>query len=553
MTVDEPRTGETRDDEVRDDETRDDETRDGADPGAPGRSPRALIAGLIGAVLLVLLVLGPARAPRRDGDAATSAREAAVALPPTGTRSSAWVCAGVPAADDLARRLVLANLGTSAAPVEVTALLGVTSSVAGRVSLTTSGDGERTVTVTPSEGTPARFTASSRARLAVESGQTVAVGDRLFDDERRSERSVGARSVERIDVGEFTRSTTAALLVQPFASDVVVEQEVTSADDVSLSPCATDAAPNWAFATGVTVRGAQQHLAIVNPFPADAVVDVDLITASSRKRLEALEVRRRSQLLVKVDEVEGVLRERALGVLVRARVGRVVAQQAARFDDVRDGTGVELTLGVPTPSTDWVFPAGDGDRDVSRLVTILNPGDLDTTVDVTAAAGSAVEPRQVEVAAGAIATVDVGELVPGAGRYLVAVQSDNAGGVVVGDADVWRLGPNASGIVAAHAVDRPARRWVFAALGTEAGSRPALVAAVSGSSSATVTVRLVGDGQVTTTDPQTVAPGLPVALELPRGLAAGTAVEVRSSVPISVERVITTGTGFTRSPGIPAR
>ena len=48
-------------------------------------------------------------------------------------------------------------------------------------------------------------------------------------------------------------------------------------DDVAIEPCARDRT-DWYFASGTTVRGTQQDLALFNPFGDDAIVDVAFLT-----------------------------------------------------------------------------------------------------------------------------------------------------------------------------------------------------------------------------------------------------------------------------------
>ncbi len=66
------------------------------------------------------------------------------------------------------------------------------------------------------------------------------------------------------------------VLVEVTGSPTVVTHSIIGNGEAAIGPCARDAAPEWHFAAGTTVRGASLWLALFNPFADDAIVDIAL-------------------------------------------------------------------------------------------------------------------------------------------------------------------------------------------------------------------------------------------------------------------------------------
>src|SRR5207253_6438589 len=86
-----------------------------------------------------------------------------------------------------------------------------------------------------------------------------------------------SRTVARL--ADVVAAPYAAALVELDGGDVVVEQQIRGALGISTAPCASAASEKWYLAEGSTAReGANPEdrmlLALYNPFPEDAIVDL---------------------------------------------------------------------------------------------------------------------------------------------------------------------------------------------------------------------------------------------------------------------------------------
>ena len=68
------------------------------------------------------------------------------------------------------------------------------------------------------------------------------------------------------------------MVVEVFGGQAVVEHEVRSRNDFAVGPCAREPSRHWFFADGTTERGAEEWLALFNPFGDNAIVDVSFLT-----------------------------------------------------------------------------------------------------------------------------------------------------------------------------------------------------------------------------------------------------------------------------------
>ena len=69
-----------------------------------------------------------------------------------------------------------------------------------------------------------------------------------------------------------------AALVEVRGGGVSVDREVTGPNGYDAGPCASSSSDHWYFAAGNTLRGANEYLALFNPYPDDASVDMTFVT-----------------------------------------------------------------------------------------------------------------------------------------------------------------------------------------------------------------------------------------------------------------------------------
>lgn len=288
------------------------------------------------------------RARRRPGAAATAGATLARLIPvgpPADALGSAWFCAGGSTNEDgpAAHTVVVANFGDAVARGRISAFTA------------TGPDGTRALDVAP------RTTVRVPVRELLESGADWA-----------------AAEVE-VDSGQ-----------------VAVEHEVVGEHGRDVAPCATDGSTRWYFPSGATTRDARLVLAVYNPFPDPAAVDVAFATEDGPRLPRAFQgvpVPARSVTTLDVTDVVTV--RAVLATTVRARIGRVVVDRVQTYDGRGASTtdeeaedeayrrrGLTITAGVPTARPVWWFPAGAKSRGVHERVTVFNPGSATAEVEI---------------------------------------------------------------------------------------------------------------------------------------------------------------------------
>jgi hypothetical protein len=483
---------------------------------APFGSPRRVttIVAIV-AVLGAALVAGSAS---RDPAADAALPDEAVEQPPSGVRSSAWFCpGGIPGDGGPAGETVyVTNLSARDASVKVTAL--------------------------------------SRSRAPV--GRQV---------------GVAARSTVAVPVADISAAPDAALVLEPFADGLVVEQALGAPgrDDLAMGPCATESSPTWYFAAGSTASGSEQWLSLLNPYATDAVVDITLVTDEGRRQPDALRglpVLARSRVSVRVNDHAD--RRQWVAVVVESRDGaRVVAQQTVVHNDVGGRIGVSSTLGAPAPATRFTFATGARREGSARTLFVLNPGPVPVPVDVQLAAAGTT-PMTITVPAGSLEVLNMNALVPVGTTYSVVVQSaadfDRAGassregGIVVEDWENFRVeeGPRSFfGVAGGIGGLDPATEWSFARSRLSAEVRGSLMVYNPGESATEVRVTFVGGGTVETPDDAVfeVQGASRGTLRLDSIFEEDAGLIVTSDQPVYVERFLARGEAATRAAGIPTR
>ena len=204
--------------------------------------------------------------------------------------------------------------------------------------------------------------------------QTGDPGQKAFD--------VGPSSGLPIVLRDIVASPWTAALVEVEGAGVVVEQSVSLPNEFDTSPCAPAASPTWYFASGSTARDATMTVALMNPFPDDAIVDMAFATGEGRRvpgYFEGLVVRGGSVLAVDIGS--HVRRQDVVSTEVKARSGRVVASQLL-LRSAPGVFGVSLTLGAPRLGKEWVFPDGLAHDGVVERFEFFNPTEQEARVDI---------------------------------------------------------------------------------------------------------------------------------------------------------------------------
>ncbi len=201
-----------------------------------------------------------------------------------------------------------------------------------------------------------------------------------------------------------------SVAVEVDGGGVLVEKVASGPTGVARNTCASSASPDWVITTGATVPGARLQLVVFNPFPDEAVIDVEFVSEIGQRtpeELAALHVPARSSRVIEAGD--HVAAAETISTFVRARSGRVVVEGIQSFDGFEDPSGLSVVAGAPTTAETWTFPGVSPAIGPARLV-VINPTAERIRADVDVLPSGAereVEPLELTLRPGQQATVDL--------------------------------------------------------------------------------------------------------------------------------------------------
>lgn len=209
-------------------------------------------------------------------------------------------------------------------------------------------------------------------------------------------------------LGDLVVAEHAAAQVELESGPAVVYHEVSGPASKDAARCSTKASDTWYLPWGQTTLGATMHLALFNPFPGDAVVDVTFDTEDGFRRPEAYQamlVRSRQLVVIQVEEV--VTRRQRVSAQVVARSGRLVVDRVQTMT-AGDVVVSDVGAGAPGAADAWYFPDGRVDPSVVEAFYVYNPSERIADVELTLVTGNTdpatqPEPFQLRLPGGAAA------------------------------------------------------------------------------------------------------------------------------------------------------
>ncbi len=380
----------------------------------------------------------------------------------------------------------------------------------------------------------------SRATVTVFGGSGVPALRRRY--------GVAPGRVVRIRVADIAALAEPGVLVEVSGGATAVEHRIQRGTDSALGPCAREPASHADFAAGTTLKGAETWLALFNPFPDDAIVDVRATTADGVRApgaLQGIVVPRFTRVSVPLHDL--VPRVDILAISTSVRRGRVIAEQSVALDGTDGRVGLAMSLGEDR-AREWRFPVGIiGSGRQERLV-VANPGSRDARVTVAFAldAAAAIEPVTVMIPGTTALAVDLSRVPPDVG-FSTRVRSS---GPIVAEmigASSAPQGPDLRGLASDLGFGTGARRWVVVPARLDANSVDELaVVATDGHRHRIQIVRVDRNRErvVARTD---VPPVGRTVIDLTKLVGSpAIAVELRADGPVVVERV-SSRPGLTRS------
>ena len=363
-------------------------------------------------------------------------------------------------------------------------------------------------------------------------------------------------SQARVHVADLLVTAEPGVIVQAYSPSVVVEHELRAGAELATGPCARKPATSWDFAAGSTGKGEQLFLALFNPFPDDAIVDVGFVTDTGPEApgpLQGLVVARHSRVTVRVnDQLD---RRAQLAAHVDVRSGRAVAE-SSQIDNTPDGRkGIAASLGATGGAAVWTFPYGDAKPGIQDTIAIANFGTAAATVSLETQLVGVItlSPRPVTVPARSVVVANAAERVPVGTGFSTVIRVSSGGPVVAEQLATFTAPARTAGLAATLGVPQPAQRWAFA-VGRVTGADDELIINNPGRDRARLDVDVLSGGN-SRRPPALQRVTVPAGKRAVFALSADTvpadaALVVHADRPVDVARAGFAPTAVTISPGI---
>ena len=257
---------------------------------------------------------------------------------------------------------------------------------------------------------------------------------------------VAPHSTGVVTTSDYVRDEVIGALVEATSGGLAVTRRLVSPLGVDEARCSSLLAPNWFVPVGDTQADAVGVLAIMNPLPRDAIVDVTFASEAEfgpfvAPALTGVVVPAWST--VAVDVGEHARRRDVVAASVRARTGRIAVDSFVAYDGSVGRRGLAAELASVAAGDRWLVPVAGIDDRTHLWLRVFNPSD-----DVAEVAASvASHDSRGDRVAFAVASHDVmelkveppGELAPGLATLLapagapfgIAVESQNGVPIVV--------------------------------------------------------------------------------------------------------------------------
>ncbi len=372
---------------------------------------------------------------------------------------------------------------------------------------------------------------------------------------------VPPRSQKDVDVLRGRTVGVVVPVVEIIGSVGTVEQELIYAAGDVTSQCVSQTSDTWYFADGFTAEGSTQRLALVNPYPETAVVNVAYTTKAGRRTptdLQGVVLPARSVKSISLADV-GATNESRIAVEVVATTGQIVASRMQHY--LGGGRlGYSTSVGVPAPLGDWWFTSGRTGSTVTEELVVFNPSDRAAQVNVSffgegitngvpidQPTDAALPSQAVDIPAGGIVAINTDSIADlPKGDHAMVVSSLNAAKLVVEHVLSQRTG-NSSFTAVTNGI--PAgllgEKWRIPS-GLGKGARNAVSILNTTAVDGTFTVSAVGPGGVVEIPSLVNVPlgaASLVSLDVPDGVAEGEVI-ITASVAVAVQRRTTRGHGL---------
>ncbi|HWD09689.1 MAG TPA: DUF5719 family protein [Actinomycetota bacterium] len=311
----------------------------------------------------------------------------------------------------------------------------------------------------------------------------------------------------------------------------------------AASACSQQPGSRWLFAQASTAAGYDTYVLIANPFPEDAVVTVKVLGPNGPNVPPGL-----GNYSLSPDSQAAIFlgnyypETASFGLDVTASRGRVFVARLMRVASSDGVRGLSLSLGVPAPSTQWIFAGGQVPSSGSEGIVIANPSNHEALVNesflVAAGSGAPAGLQNVSIPAGGQISLAASDQVPSGTQHGTVISSANGVPVVAERVTVEGSGLS-RGYETVFGTTSWGPSWIVP-VGSSAGGTDTLGVVANGLSPATVGVTVVtgtGSSSPSNLANLTVTPGSRASFDLTPYLngSPGVAVVRASSGSIAIE------------------
>jgi hypothetical protein len=259
---------------------------------------------------------------------------------------------------------------------------------------------------------------------------------------------------------------------------------------LGAEPCTSAPGSSWSVVDGATPQQTHSFLIVMNPFTADAVINVTLFLPDVPPVRSAawtdLPIEAGTSIALDLGaKTAGALGEPIVGAQVLATRGRIAVSSLA----VRDGGGIRSVLAAPALSSHWILPIGAGSG--GGTLSLLVPSDAPIRYTATQLAtdtrpqpaGNLADARQ-----GGASTVSAPVNTSGSAAIVVDVTQGGPVGAGLREAGPGRDEGATGGAAAA------ATTWVVLPTAFGLDPRPSMVLVNDGDQPVTATLTLLHEG-----------------------------------------------------------
>ncbi len=372
-----------------------------------------------------------------------------------------------------------------------------------------------------------------------------------------AEVEVPARSVVPVGADAFGGAQPRSVTVTA-GGPISVTHRLVSEGVAEEAVCANRGASQWYFPAAYSQNGGKVTagsalLWVYNPFPADASIDVTIVTEAGVRQPGDLTGFVVSSGQARAIELADVAQRRdQFAVAVETRAGRVVAELVQATDGTTATRGVRIQTGVSEPAMRWVFPDSEGVAGVGERLVLYNPSAEPITALVAVRPDGAdtetmPDPFVLDVPGRRYVMLDLAAetRLPPTGMRTITVETDAETGLVaqrllsVSGGDGW---PLSSGAANSTGLRIEATRWIVPRIDrADAGRSILRIVNPSADSIAVVSITAIGNGEEVAPEGigrVEVPPGATATVDV--GAAAApdvpTLLRLESELPVVVER-----------------